>query len=165
MIFTELTSCSQGWGVWTFGAKPENSTRKCLVLYQWSVRKWEEMMLYIVVIVGAPLNLIPVPEGSDPLLWGASVSLSQHKIRADNIIRGTRPIGSGDTKTHFSMIMTPSSTSAPMSPLHQPGCQSHNTTRSQARLRISLAGNQRKILFFFVFMRLLCNNIRSLYYS
>ena len=31
-------------------------------------------MLYIVVIVRAPLNLIPVPEGSDPLLLGASLS-------------------------------------------------------------------------------------------
>ena len=80
-IFTELASCSQGRGVWKFWIKPEKSVRKCLVLYQWSVRCCEEMMLYIVVIVRAPLNVIPLPEGSHPLLWGASVRLSQHKTR------------------------------------------------------------------------------------
>ena len=60
--------------------------------------------------------------------------------------------------------MTPSSTSAPMSPLRQAGCQSHNTTRSQARLRISLTGNQWKILAIFVFLRLLCINNCSSYF-
>ena len=72
------------------------------MLYQWSERSGEEMMLYIVSLWELPWILSSCQE-PQPLLWGEEiVCSSQHKTRAGNLAGWV--ISAGDTNTP---IMTP----------------------------------------------------------